>query len=80
MIVISVVGGMIPVVLGIFLMSIGLFWSPLFMYALGLTIFRVQKMNRITLIFLVAALILYVIAQLREPEWLNLLKEEISML
>ena len=75
MITVSIVGGMIPICLGIYVMATAhLFWFPLFCFALGLTIFSLNaKSLKFTGFCVVACLILYVIVYFVEPKWLDLL-------
>jgi hypothetical protein len=82
MVAVSIVGGMIPICLGIYVLAaIHLFWTPLFLFMLGITIFTINS-NSLKIIGICAGItfVLYVISYFAEPAWLSLLLKQVSWL
>lgn len=75
MVKVSIVGGMIPICLGIYVWAaIHLFWSPLFLFMLGGTIISLNSNSaKIIGICTGVTLVLFLVAYFREPAWLDLL-------
>ena len=79
MIKVAIAGGMIPIVLGIYIFGVyNYFFAPLFLIALGVSIISLSKPSKLTLYLLGAALALFVISYLIEPRWLEPLLGKIS--
>jgi hypothetical protein len=72
---VTIVGGMIPICLGIYVWAaIHFLWTPLFLFALGGTIFAINsKSSRLIGICAAITFALFLTAHFREPAWLNLL-------
>jgi len=81
MVTVSIVGGMIPICLGIYSMSVvHLFWFPLFCYALGITIFTINTKSLLIIgVCAGVALVLYVIVYFAEPDALALVLRQLQL-
>ena len=78
MVTVTIVGGMIPICLGIYVWgTLHLFFAPLFLISLGVCIISLSHPSKITLVLLVASVILFVISHFAEPLWLEKLLEHI---
>lgn len=79
MVTVSIVGGMIPICLGIYVMATAhMFWFPLFCFSLGLAIFSLNANSaKLTGFCVLAVVILYVIVYFAEPKWLDLLLKQL---
>ena len=77
---VSIVGGMIPICLGIYVFAVShLFWSPLFLIALGISIILfINGQAKAGFYGLGIVLILFVIVHFVEPKWIDLLVKQVS--